>query len=80
MSSHRPTITPFDLSHLRRIDGSLLHRLWLTEGAELVTLLYATSTSRLWRRQDYDRAPLPGVSYQRIVGDVVSPVLPTVSS
>jgi Fe(3+) dicitrate transport protein len=81
----RATLAPYDQVHLRRIDGSVTHRLWLGEGVELTTLAYATSTSRLWRRQDYDRGPcgpevaagtcppFPGVAYDRIVGDITTP-------
>ena len=64
----RPTLAPYDEVHVRRVDGSLTHHLWLAEGAELLTLAYVTSTSRLWRRQDYDRDGRSG-PYERIVGD-----------
>ncbi len=70
----RPTLAPFDWVHMQRVDGSLQHRWWLAEGAKLDTLVYATSTARQWRRQDYDRAPVPGVAYERIVGDVTKPL------
>ena len=69
----RPTLAPYDQVHVRRVDGSLTHRMWLGEGVELLTLAYATSTGRLWRRQDYDRSPVPGVAYERIAGDVTVP-------
>lgn len=69
----RPTLAPFDQVRVRRADGSLTHRLLLGEGAELLTIAYVTSTSRLWRRQDYDRSPVPGVAYERIAGDVSAP-------
>jgi Fe(3+) dicitrate transport protein len=70
----RPTIAPFDQVSLQHIDGSVVHRLWLGEGTELKTLAYVTTTSRLWRRQDYDRVPVLGVTYERIVGDVTKPL------
>jgi Fe(3+) dicitrate transport protein len=69
----RPTLSPFDWAHLTHLSGSVMHRAWLGEGIELDTLAYLTSTNRLWRRQDYDRVPLPGVTYDRIVGDVTRP-------
>ncbi len=69
----RPTIAPYDEVRVRRVDGSITHRLWLGEGVTLLTLAYVTSTGRIWRRQDYDRSPVPGVAYERIVGDVTEP-------
>lgn len=65
----RPTIAPFDQVHVQRFDASAQHRMWLGEGVTLSTLAYVTSTSRVWRRQDYDRIPQPGFTYERIVGD-----------
>ena len=65
----RPTIAPFDQVHVMRVDGSVQHRLWLGEGVTLDTLAYVTSTSRTWRRQDYDRIPQRGFTYERVVGD-----------
>lgn len=69
----RPTIAPYDEVRVRRVDGSITHRLRLGEGADLLTIAYATSTNRLWRRQDYERSPVAGVVYERIVGDVTQP-------
>lgn len=82
----RPTLAPYDEVRVRRVDGSLTHKLYFGESAELLTLAYVTSTSRVWRRQDYDRGPAPppgssancggplqGVDYERIVGDLSVP-------
>ena len=69
----RPTFTPNDELHVRRMEVSMLHEQRLTEDVTLRTLAYAYTTSFLWRRQDYDRAPVPGVSYDRIVGDASTP-------
>ncbi len=66
----RPMTAPYDWVHLQRVDGSVQHRARLAEGVQLDTLVYATSTTRAWRRQDYDRTPQKGVAYERIVGDV----------
>ena len=70
----RSTLTPYDWAHLLRVDGSILHRMWLGDGVELATLAYATATSRVWRAQGFDRLPVPGVAYERIVGDVTKPL------
>ena len=70
----RSTLAPFDQVHVTRVDGSLQHRLWLGESATLNTLAYATSTSRVWRRQDYDRIPQDSPTYDRIVGDASEPL------
>jgi Fe(3+) dicitrate transport protein len=69
----RPTFTPDDALEARRIEASLLHSQKLTDAITLRTLAYAYTTSRLWRRQDYDRAMVPGVAYDRIVGDTSVP-------
>jgi Fe(3+) dicitrate transport protein len=69
----RPTFTPNDALEARRIEVSLLHNQKLAEAVALRTLAYAYTTSRVWRRQDYDRAMVPGVAYDRIVGDTGVP-------
>ena len=69
----RPTFTPNDALEARRIDVSLLHEQKLAEAVALRTLAYAYTTSRVWRRQDYDRAMVPGVAYDRVVGDTSVP-------
>ncbi len=65
----RPTLAPADRVTLRRYEASLVHEQALTETTKLRTLLYAYATTRLWNRQDWDRAPEPGVFYERVVGD-----------
>ncbi|MEZ4313221.1 MAG: TonB-dependent receptor [Polyangiaceae bacterium] len=69
----RPTLAPFDEARVRRIDGSLTHKLRITPDVDLTTIAYLTSTTRLWRRQDYDRTPQQGVTYERIAGDLTEP-------
>lgn len=65
----RPTFTPDNALSARRLEIALLHEQRFTDDLALRTLAYAYTTSRLWRRQDYDRSPVPGVAYTRIVGD-----------
>ncbi len=69
----RPTFAPDDFVHVRRVEVSLVHDLRLTESVALRTLAYAYTTSWMWRRQDYDRSMVPGVAYDRIVGDTSVP-------
>jgi Fe(3+) dicitrate transport protein len=69
----RPTFTPDDALEARRIEVSLVHEQRITDAVALRTLAYAYTTSRVWRRQDYDRAVMPGVTYDRIVGDTTVP-------
>jgi Fe(3+) dicitrate transport protein len=69
----RPTLAPHDDVHLRRYEASLIHEHAFSERTELRTLLYAYTTSRNWRRQDYDRRPSEGIHYSRIAGDTSIP-------
>jgi len=69
----RPTIAPHDHLHLRRYEASVIHDHRFNEIVSLRTLAYGYITDRIWRRQDYDRAPVAGVAYERIVGDVSVP-------
>jgi Fe(3+) dicitrate transport protein len=65
----RPSLAPYDEATMRRYEASLIHEQRFTPETKLRTLLYAYTNTRLWRRQDFDRDPVPGVDYQRIVGD-----------
>jgi Fe(3+) dicitrate transport protein len=69
----RVTIAPHDLVNVRRYEVSAIHEAALGEGTRLRTLAYAYFTERAWNRQDYDRAPMPGVAYDRIVGETGAP-------
>jgi Fe(3+) dicitrate transport protein len=69
----RPTIAPHDRAKLRRYDISLTHEQRFNDVVTLRTLAYAAMTDRLWRRQAYDRFPIDGVFYERIVGDIDVP-------
>ncbi len=69
----RPTFTPNNWVHAQRLEASLVHTQQITDDVSLRTLAYAYTTSRLWRRQDYDREMVPGVAYDRIVGDTSVP-------
>lgn len=69
----RPTIAPHDAVAVRRYEVSLVHDVEVGEGTHLRTLGYTYFTTRSWRRQDYDRAPVAGTAYERIVGDTQTP-------
>lgn len=68
-----PTLKPNDRLSLQRLEASLVHEQRLSNRAKLKTLLYAYTLSRVWGRQNYVRAPSPGIAYERSVGD---PLLP----
>lgn len=69
----RITVAPDDWAHARRLEISLFHDQEIGANTSLHTLLYAYEASQFWRRQDYDRFILPGVEYDRIVGDPAIP-------
>ncbi|WP_394820639.1 TonB-dependent receptor family protein [Pendulispora albinea] len=69
----RTTLAPYDRLALRRYDISLTHEQRFSKSTKLKTLVYAYTTSRIWRRQDYARAPQAGITYERIIGDVNVP-------
>lgn len=73
IAPERGTLAPDDVLQLRRAELGLTHEQRLSEAVTLTTLGYAYVTTRLWRRQDYHRHPLPGVRYERIVGNVNEP-------
>jgi len=60
---------PGDFMKVRRYSGSVLHQAVLSPRALLSNSLFGYSTTRNWRRQEFDRAPQPGVVYREIVGD-----------
>jgi Fe(3+) dicitrate transport protein len=64
---------PDDFLRVRRYSGSLAHTFTLSPSAVLTTTGFGYSTTRNWRRQDFDRAPKAGVEYLRIVGDRAIP-------
>jgi Fe(3+) dicitrate transport protein len=47
----------------------LIHEVAISPETSLRTLLFAYTTSRIWRNQDYERAAGPGKQYERVVGD-----------
>ncbi|HEY8079050.1 MAG TPA: TonB-dependent receptor [Labilithrix sp.] len=65
----RRTLAPHDHSILDRYDIALIHEQRFSSDTKLKTLIYAYETDRIWRRQDFVRAPAPGDSYERIEGD-----------
>ena len=65
----RPTLAPYDQVKQQRYEASLIHEQHFSENTTLRTLLYAYTTNRIWRRQDYTRSPTAGHYYDHIVGD-----------
>jgi len=62
---------PDDLLKVRRYSGSLFHQVILSPRALLSNSLFGYTTTRNWRRQDFDRTRRPGVSYRSVVGDEI---------
>ncbi|MBX3249008.1 MAG: TonB-dependent receptor [Myxococcales bacterium] len=56
-----------DLLPVRRYSASVQHTYAFTPRVQLHTTLYGNQTSRDWRRQDFDRAPVDGRTYERII-------------
>ena len=69
----RGTLSPASQQALDRYDVSLTHEQRFAPSTKLKTLLYAYETDRIWRRQDYTRAPNGVDSYSVIVGDTRTP-------
>lgn len=65
----RATLQPDNHIHLRRYDVSVVHEHRFDDHVALRTLAYGYITERQWQRQRYDRVPVQGVHYARIVGD-----------
>ncbi|HVY46761.1 MAG TPA: TonB-dependent receptor, partial [Minicystis sp.] len=68
-NAQRPTFTPDDFLHVHKYEVSVVQEHQFSPETKLRTLAYAYETARVWRRQDFDRYPLPGTLYDRIVGD-----------
>ena len=60
---------PHDRLFVRRYFGSLYHQAVLNSNSLLNTTFFAYTTTRNWRRQDYDRAPVAGRRYLGVFGD-----------
>ncbi len=73
LDPRRPTIAPHDSFYVRRYDASITHEYRASEATRIRTFVYGYITNRAWRRQDYDREELPGMAYERIVGDRSTP-------
>jgi Fe(3+) dicitrate transport protein len=65
----RPSLGIHDELSIRKYDVALIHELPVDEETTLRTLLFAYTTSRIWRQQDYGRSAVEGARYERIVGD-----------
>jgi Fe(3+) dicitrate transport protein len=65
----RPTLAPDDKMYQRHLEASFIHEQRFTENTKLRTLAYMYETTRIWRRQDFDRFFTAGASYDHIVGD-----------
>ncbi|NUP11977.1 MAG: TonB-dependent receptor [Polyangiaceae bacterium] len=70
----QPSVAPHDRFDVQRIEASLVHTQKLTDWAKLRTLVYGYLTDRVWRRQRYDRIPVDGIDYERVVGNPDIPV------
>ncbi|MBI4464258.1 MAG: TonB-dependent receptor, partial [Acidobacteria bacterium] len=64
---------PKDRLFIRRYLGSLSYQAVLSARAVLNTTLFAYTTTRNWRRQDFDRARVAGRSYLGVFGDETLP-------
>jgi Fe(3+) dicitrate transport protein len=60
---------PDDLLRVDRYSGSLLHQFFPTARTLLSTSLFGYTTTRDWRRQDFDRTAVAGVRYLSVAGD-----------
>lgn len=69
----RESLSPVSHLVLNRYDVSLTHEQRFSETTKLKTLVYAYRTDRVWRRQDYTRAPSATEQYTQVVGDVNTP-------
>ena len=69
----RTTLIPADHSILNRYDAALIHEQTFSAQTKITSLVYAYETDRIWRRQDFTRAPQAGESYDTIVGDPTTP-------
>jgi Fe(3+) dicitrate transport protein len=56
-----------DVLPVRRFSGSIQHAHEFTDHTTLHTTIYGNQTSRDWRRQAFDRAPVDGRDYERII-------------
>ena len=62
-------IAPNELMLLDKYNASLTHKYRISDRVQLQTNAFAYYIRRNWRRQDFDRAPVEGRTYDRIVGD-----------
>jgi Fe(3+) dicitrate transport protein len=72
-SPRRTTLSPDAHLVLNNYNASLTHEQRFSEKTKLKVLVYGYITDRIWRRPDFQRAPAPGETYDRIVGDVNTP-------
>jgi len=75
MFAHDPTQNPasHDGFNVRRYSAGVVHTWRPSPRVELRTMAYGYTTGRDWSRQIYDREPAPGVTYERVAGDVNTP-------
>ncbi len=69
----RGTISPNGHLKLDRYEASVIHEHTFSKDTKLKTLFYAYDLGRIWRRQDYVRAPTPGTAYEHVAGDTQLP-------
>jgi Fe(3+) dicitrate transport protein len=66
----RGTLAPHDHLIFDKYDVALVHEQRFSPDTKLKTIMYAYDQPRIWRRQLWDRSPVDGQQYERIVGDV----------
>ena len=70
----RGVLSPESRMKLARIDGSVVIESEVDQDVRIKTLAYVSNTSRVWRRQLYDRILDPDADYVRVAGDLEAPL------
>jgi len=68
-NARQDTVAPYDRFDVRRYDAMLTHDLLMGDRTKWRAIVFGHTTSRIAQRQDFDRAPVDGVTYERVVGD-----------
>jgi Fe(3+) dicitrate transport protein len=63
-----------DFLPVRRYAASAQHALQITDHVALHTTIYGNQTSRDWRRQAFDRVPVEGRDYERMIDGSGQPI------
>lgn len=62
-------VVPDDFLKVRRYGASVQHQWILSPDSLLISSAFGYTTTRNWRRQDFDRRPAAGVRYLAVAGD-----------